>query len=249
VIAVLAAFLTTSAFAQEQPVSPKADAARSAEQKTEQWNVLASTLEQRLARILPCDARVKSAIEEVSRASDVRFAALSASWQEMENRSQEQEQIAAKFAGQNETLLAPWKSERSDAQQAQAALEEHEADLRESARTLAALATAARALDGIAADSEAVTKQSTEREDALAQWSASWNEVVRASKLRDAAIENELKTLANERDRWTAFYAARTARAQMECSLTGANRAAAPKTTSPRATDKGANNTGDKKKQ
>ena len=153
--------------------------------------------------------------------------------------------MAAKFVAESETLLGSWTKERSDAQQALAQLEEHEADLRESAKTVAALTSAVRALDAIIGDSEAVTNQSTEREAALAQWKARWSDVIRSTELRDAAIENELKTLAGERDRWNAFYAARAARAQMECALTSA----APKTAGPRTTDKGANNTGDKKKQ
>ncbi len=221
------------------------EAAQTAEKKTAEWNALASDLEQRLARLFPCDPGVKSAIDEVSRASDVRFAALSASWQEIENRSKEQAQIAAKFAAENEILITPWRSERTAAQEARARLDEQESDLRESARAVPALAAAARALDGIARDSDAITSQSIEREGAFAQWKLRWNEVIRSSQLRDAAIESELKALANERDRWNAFYAARTARAQMECSLTGAAPVAAPKTAGPRTPDK----TGDKKKQ
>jgi hypothetical protein len=230
------ALLASPACGQDQSPAAISDLAQIVDKKNADWSALTASLEPRLARFLPCDARVKTAVEEVSRASDVRFAAMSAYWQEIERQSKEQAQTATALAGENDGRLALWSEERADSEKARAVLEDHAADLQVSVKGMAALTAASRNLDDILRNSESITRQSLEREEAIAQLNARWKDVARSSPLRDAAIENELKSLANERDRWNAFYAARIARAQMECSLTGAQRTAAPRTASPRTT-------------
>lgn len=239
----LGVLLASTAFSQEPPAAPDlkpavSEAARTAEQKNAEWAALASALELKVARLLPCDANVKSAIEEVSRASDVRFAAMEAYWQEVQDRSQEQAKIARRLAEQNDALVASWKNERADSEKAQARLEEQALDLKESLRTIAALAPAARVLDGISRNSEALTGQSTDRETEISQLNAHWNDVIRTAQLRDASIENHMKALARERDRWSAYYAARVARGQVECSLTSSAPSAPRKATGKASTSK-----------
>jgi hypothetical protein len=140
-----------------------------------------------------------------------------------------QDSIAAKVIEDNNALAASWKNERTDAEQAQARLQEQILDLKESQRTISALSTSSRVLDGVARNSDALISQSSERDASVMQLNARLAEVVRASALRDAAIENHMRAINGERYRWAAFYAARIARAQTECSLTGSSRA--PKAT------------------
>jgi chromosome segregation ATPase len=231
--------LASTAFSQEPPAAPDlkpagSEAARTAEQKNAEWVALASALELKVARLLPCDASVKSAIQEVSRASDVRFAAMEAYWRELQDRSKEQAKIARRLIEENDALVASWKNERADSEKAQARLENQALDLKESLRTIAALAPAARVLDGISRNSEALTSQSSERETQISELNAHWNEVIRAAQLRDASIENHVKAIAGERDRWSAYYAARIARGQVECSLTSSV-SSAPRKPAPKA--------------
>ena len=239
----LGVLLASTAFSQEPPAAPDlkpavSDAARTAEQKNAEWVALASALELKVARLLPCDTHVKSSIEEVARASDVRFAAIAAYWQELQDRSKDQAKSARRLIEENEALVAAWKNERADSEKAQARLADQTLDLKESQRTISALVPAARILDGIARNSEALAGQSAERETEIAELNARWNDVIRAAQLRDASIENQVKALAGERDRWSAYYAARIARGQMECSLTSSPSSTPRKATGKASTSK-----------
>jgi chromosome segregation ATPase len=211
----------SAAYGQEPPAGAPADLTQAAEARGAEWGTLAANLEQRAARMLPCDARVKAAIEEVMRASDARFAAMTALWRYAADRSQEQAGIAHKLASDAEGDLAAWKAERADSEQEQKRLGAQIADLRESMSQQRALGAASNALSAIAKAQTDAAQQAADREDAAMQWKAALAEMIRASEARQAAVENEIKALAAESARWNAYYAARIARAQMECSLTG----------------------------
>ena len=77
----------TFASAQDRPPSTPSDAAQLAAKKTDEWNMLASALDQKITRLLPCDPHVRADIDEVARASDARFTALNTYWQEIAKRS------------------------------------------------------------------------------------------------------------------------------------------------------------------
>src|SRR5580698_7574112 len=51
-----------------------------AAKRTAEWSTLTIGLEPRLVRLLPCDPRVRTAVEEVGRASDNRTVALTSYW-------------------------------------------------------------------------------------------------------------------------------------------------------------------------
>src|SRR5665213_2087594 len=51
-----------------------------AAKRTAEWNTLTTGLELRLARLLPCDPRVRTSLEEVAKASDSRRVALTSYW-------------------------------------------------------------------------------------------------------------------------------------------------------------------------
>ena len=210
------------------------EAAQNAEKRTNEWSILASNLEQRVIRMLPCDPRVRTAIEEVSRASGARFLALTAYWQEIAKRSNDQAETARRLIADNASRLADWKADSADSEQEQTRVGAQTSDLRDAARQQAALAAAAQALNGISQNVAAVAKQGIGREDASRKLDADLNAWITATQARQAAIEDELKALAAENSRWTAYYAARITRAQMECSITGsagaADSAPAPRT-------------------
>jgi hypothetical protein len=229
----MAALLSTAPLvaAQDKPAGAPSEAAQIAEKRANEWNILASNLEQRVARLLPCDARVRTAIEEVSRASEARFTAMNAYWQEVAKMSASQADVARKLIAENNARIADWKADRADSEQEQTQLAAQTSDLRESERQQAALANAERVLNGISQSAAAATKQASAREDASAKLDPSLNELIAATESRQAAIENERKALATENGRWSAYYAARITRAQMECSITGAaDSAPAPRT-------------------
>jgi chromosome segregation ATPase len=206
--------------AQDRPPSAPSEAAQLAEKTAGEWSALASSLEQRVARLLPCDPRVRSDIEEAARASDARFAALTSYWQEIAKRSNEQAEAARTLIAGNDPRIADWKADRTDSEQEQTRLAAQVADLRESVGQQSALATAVRVLNGISQSAAAATKQAATREEAAAKLDANLHELTTATEARQAAIENELKALATENSRWSAYYGARVTRAQMECSLT-----------------------------
>src|SRR5580700_10397521 len=63
---------------------------QSVSQRTSEWNTLAGNLEQRVARLLPCDQQARAAIEEASRASDARSIVLTSYWTAVSLQSKEQ---------------------------------------------------------------------------------------------------------------------------------------------------------------
>lgn len=210
-----------SVSAQDRPLSTPSDAAQTAEKRTNEWSILASNLEQRVARMLPCDPRVRTAIEEVSRASGARFLALNAYWQEIAKRSNDQAEMAHKLIADNDARLAEWKTDSADSEQEQVRVGAQSSDLRDAARQQAALAAAVQALNRISQNVASAVKQGVAREEASVQLDADLNQLITATQARQAAIEDELKALSMESTRWTAYYAARITRAQMECSITG----------------------------
>src|SRR5580700_4705733 len=63
--------------AQQKPAEVLAGLQETAQQKSSEWETLGADLENKVAHLLPCDPRVRSAVEEVSRASEARLTALS----------------------------------------------------------------------------------------------------------------------------------------------------------------------------
>src|ERR1700685_1017693 len=71
----LLVLLAIPAFAQQADLLAARETL--AQKRAAEWETLAKGLEARIVRMLPCDPRVKGAIEEVSRASQARLASLS----------------------------------------------------------------------------------------------------------------------------------------------------------------------------
>ena len=226
-------FAQTPAPAPQNPL-PKSNAAsldlaQAANARSTEWSTLASGMEQRVARLLPCDPRVRSAIEEVSRASDARFTALAAYWQDVATQSQQQSAAAAKLLAESDARLTAVRDDRADADKEQAYVSQQFADLRQSSAKQWGLSEAVDALGPIALAKREAAARATEREKLAEQSKTSLMELVRTSEARQAAIEKERQAMTAENNRWREYYAARIARAQTECQLTGPAAAPAPR--------------------
>src|ERR1051325_7333143 len=123
--------------------------AQKAEKAAADWETLAKTLDARTARLLPCDARMRSAIEEVSRTSEARLAAAS---EFLRAAIAKNKQDAAAVAGLGAALKdfpADISAEATDAEQLRSGLEAQAGDLNDSAKRRPALDEARRALNAV----------------------------------------------------------------------------------------------------
>jgi hypothetical protein len=205
------------AFAQEgAPVSLQ----ESAQKRSADWETLAKGLDAKISRLLPCDPRVKASIEEVSRASEVRLAALgevmkAAVVQAKADADRTQLAIAAE-----DTNLREADVERTETLQERVAVDAQLADLTDSVRRRNSLENARQRLSEI----DAMTAQrATAAEHAAQVRSAvtlALRDLLTALQARQRSLLNEQAALTLETSRWSEYYAARLARAQTECAIT-----------------------------
>src|SRR5690348_10548895 len=94
---------------------------QNAARRDSEWTTLATNLEQRLARFLPCDARIRGAIEETSRASDARIAALTTYWMAVSGRSKNQVDAVRRLTAEEEARKGEWSVDRTESEQERAA--------------------------------------------------------------------------------------------------------------------------------
>ena len=191
-----------------------------AEKKSAEWEALAKGLGAKIARMLPCDPRVKSAIEEVSRGSEARLAALGEELKAALERAKADSEQARQAVAEEETRRRESDAERADSEQERAAVDPQLADLTESAKRRAAFEEARKKLAGIA---ELVGQRAVDSGDATQLETildASLRGLLVACQAREASLRTEQAALAKEASRWSEYYAARLARAQLECSIT-----------------------------
>jgi hypothetical protein len=187
--------------------------------RTAEWTTLAANLELRLARLLPCDARVRTAIEEVSRAADARTVARTSYWTLISSSSKTQVEAIRGLLAQEEGRAGDWSTERTNAQVDVATTTAQAASLVPSIRQLPALATPQKSLEAIAQMYGVIEAQSDERANSMGQLVSDLRELLKASQARQATIDDQLKAIGAEGQLWSAYYTARQARAQVECSI------------------------------
>jgi len=206
--------------AQEKPTVDLALLRDAATKKETEWSALAQGLESKIARMLPCDVKVRGAISEVSRASEARLTSLaqylrSASQKATDNSVQTRLLISGQDA-----FTVVLNTERAEVAGELAAVQGQLLDLGESAKQRIQLEQAQKVLAGIAA----MTRQREMRAAELAAWgaelAASLHELDENYQKEQAAFEKELNALTAETARWTEYYAARLDRAQTECVIT-----------------------------
>ena len=192
---------------------------QSVSQRTTEWNTLATNLEQRVARLLPCDPQARAAIDEVSRASEARSVALTSYWTVASVQSKTQVEAIRRLLAQEEARVGDWVVDASQAQADVAFATALRTSLASSASQVPALANPQKNLEAIAEQYRLLEKQAQERAAGGARLIDDLRELSNTSQARQAAIDERLRTVGVEGQRWSAYYAARQARAQTECSL------------------------------
>jgi chromosome segregation ATPase len=203
----------------DPPADPLSALRQAAEAKDAEWQTLARGLEAKIGRMLPCDARVRTTIEEVSRGSDSRLLALSQYLKAAVAMAKGDTEAAKAAMGSQQDSNKDLETERAEAEQEKIAIEGQIANLGESVRRLASLEAAQKKL----AEIEAMIRQRAERAQQLADKKNTLMlplaNLLAAYQARQAALENEQTKLGVETARWSDYYAARIARAQTECSI------------------------------
>ena len=219
-------FAAVAVAAQDKPAGLFPTLQQNVEKRTSEWDTLANNLEGRIGRLLPCDSRLRGAIDEVSRASEGRIVALTEYWLAVSAASKTQTEAVRRLLAQEEASAADRKADQADAEQERVAVTAQIADLAESARRLPSLAAAQKALDGLAQSSARMAAQTAERGQSAERLSQELRDLLATAEARQAAIDNAMKALAAEGLRWSGYYSSRQARAQTECTITNPGGAA-----------------------
>ncbi len=114
--------------------------------------------------------------------------------------------------------------ERADSEQERVAVDGQLADLTASVKRREGLEEALKKLTDISAITTSRVKDADDLFQLRATLDISLRDLLAAGHARQTAIQNEQAALAAEASRWTDYYAARLARAQTECSITGSPR-------------------------
>ena len=225
--AIAAAFALGGIVSAQGPApNPLPALQQSVSQRTAEWNTLATNLEQRVARLLPCDPQARAAIDEVSRASEARSVALTSYWTVASLQSKTQVEAIRRLLAQEEARVGDWVVDASQAQADVASAAALGTSLAASVAQVPALANPQKDLEAIAEQYRSLEKQAQERAAAHGRLVDNLRELLNTSQARQVAIDERVRTVSVEGQRWSAYYAARQARAQVECSLV--NPAAAP---------------------
>jgi hypothetical protein len=218
--------LSGVARAQDRPVDNHVDALtalrQSAEKATANWESLAAGLEPKIARMLPCDPKSRTAVEEVSHASEARLSALAAYLKAAAAKAKEDTDAAKRVFAAQAALAGGWNTERAEADQEHTAIEAQIAELKESMRKRGSLSGAAQTL----VELSRLAKERAEKADTEAAGRDSLNsllgDLVVGYQDRQTALENESALIDGETVKWSAYYQARVSRAITECSIINA---------------------------
>jgi hypothetical protein len=172
-----------------------------------------------LARMLPCDPAARSAVEEVSRASDARLSALAAYLKAAAARAKMDMEAAKLVLAAQAALAGGWNTERTEADQQGAAIEAQVGDLKESMRKRGSLASAEQVLSEIARMLKERASKSADMSARKDVVNALLGDLVVAYQDRQTALEKEAAQVAVESARWSAYYSIRLTRAATECSI------------------------------
>jgi hypothetical protein len=209
----------TVAMAQNAPAPTPTSLAQTAREKAADWETLAQGLEASIGRLLPCDPKGPAAINEVSRASDARLAALADYLQAAAQQASRDTEAAKRVLASSGTLASALEAEKSEIQQELAGADGEFANLVESAKSRASLGAPKDALQEIRSELRKradLAQAEIASQDLLAP---TLRDLVTAAEAREAVWKDVLVAYETERSRWKAYYTARLARAQTECSI------------------------------
>ena len=212
--------LCATAFAQSSP--DLAALEQTAQKRHSEWESLAKDLSERMARILPCDPRYAAGITEVSRASEARLAAIADYIRATTAKAFSETAAARILLNAEERRAVEASLERSEAAQERTAVDTQSDALGQSIRQRPALEEPQKVLEQIVAMIRERAAAAEQEIGAANTAAALLRDLVTKFDARDAALRDESVAFEAERGRWNAYYAARLARAQTECSITQA---------------------------
>ena len=211
-------FLCAPALAQDGP--DLAALEQTAQKSHAEWETLAKDMNDRMARILPCDPRALAAVTDVSRASEARLAALADYLRGVSAKAFAETAAVKTLLDAEERRAVEAGLERADAGQEQTAVDTQSDALAQSIQKRTSLEAPQKILQQIAAmihQRVNVAEQHAGSADAAV---ALLRDVAAKFEARDAALRDEFAAFEAERARWNGYYAARRSRAQIECSIT-----------------------------
>jgi hypothetical protein len=214
------ALAVASAAGAQDPANSLTGFQQTAARRTAEWTTLTVNLEQRVARLLPCDARVRGAIEETSRASEARTVASTTYWLALSGVAKTQVDAIRRLQAQEEAGKETWTVDRTEAGEELAAVAQQSGFLAISANRLPALGDAQKSLSAAAQALRQIESQIQAREASADQLIAELRDLLAAGLARQNAIEAQLRFISTEGSRWSAYYDARLKRAQTECFIT-----------------------------
>jgi len=216
--------LAITGVARAQEKDPLAALRETADKASTGWETLAKGLEPKIATLLPCDPKYRAAVEEVSRASEARMAALSAYLKAAAAKAKDDTESAKRVLAAQAALAGGWNTERAEAEQQGAAVEAQVTDLKESMRKRGTLASAEQVLIEIAGLVKQRASKSEEQASRKEVLNTLLGDLTIAYQDRQTALENESAQVDTEASRWAAYYSARLSRAITECAIINAGR-------------------------
>jgi len=211
---------TASGLAQNPAAADLAALEQAAKKRHAEWETQAKSLEERLARILPCDARSSAAIAEVRGLSDARLTALNDYVRAASAKAFAETAAARSLLNAEERRAIEAARERADAGQEQTAVDIQSDGLLQSINQRSSLQDAQKLLEQITALIRQRSAESERQADAAEKMIPMLRDLVAKFEARDVALQNESAAFEAERTRWSGYYSARQARAQTECSIT-----------------------------
>ena len=190
-----------------------------AAKRTAEWTTLTTSLEPRLVRLLPCDPRVRTSVEEVAKASDNRTVALTSYWNMVSIQSKAQVEAIRVLLAREEERGEDWSNEKTETGQELAATSAQAAALKASMQQVPALASPQKNLEALAGNDQLLAAQAQERATDESLLVADLRDLWKSAQARQSAVDEQLKSVSAEGQRWSAYYAARQARAQIECFI------------------------------
>ncbi|HEV2446292.1 MAG TPA: hypothetical protein VGS58_10235, partial [Candidatus Sulfopaludibacter sp.] len=155
-----------------------------------------------MARLLPCDPQARTAIDEVSRASDARSIALTSYWTVASAQSKAQIEAIRGLLAQEEARVSDGDVEASQARVDVAFAAALGTSLATSVPQLPALANPQKDLEAIAEQYRLLEKQAQERAASRGRLVGDLRDLLKTSQVRQAAIDERLKTVSVEGQRW-----------------------------------------------
>ena len=219
-VALTCAALFSCSAAHAQDATQLGTLAQTAQKRTAEWEAVAKDMNERMARILPCDPRALAAVTEVSRASEARLDALADYLRAVSAQAFTETATVRNLLDAEEKRAVEAGLERADASQEQTAVNTQSEDLAQSVKQRTSLEVPQKLLSQIAAmihQRAAATEQQAGSADAAV---ALLRDLLDKFEARDAALREEFVASEAERTRWSGYYAARRSRAQMECTIT-----------------------------